>query len=164
MDVHLHGACMGKLVGPAGGGGGGGGAGHGISTQFRILPSALPTESIITDADRVSAAGHFPSMSLRVATPTPHRTFSPEPFKISDDFISSASTSPVQDAASSYLLHDIPAGFRRHSLGSGSPGSTSPKLVDKKPAARLEDGDIPEERAELGKETGPFSGGLLQIF
>ncbi|KAL2653673.1 hypothetical protein R1flu_021801 [Riccia fluitans] len=106
MDVHLHGACMGKLVGPAGGGGGGGGAGHGVSAQFRVLPNGLPSDFISTDGDRIHTANHFPSLTLRVAAPTPHRTFSPEPLKISDEFISSASTSPAQDAANGFLVHD----------------------------------------------------------
>ncbi|BBM98159.1 hypothetical protein MPTK1_1g11290 [Marchantia polymorpha subsp. ruderalis] len=151
MDVHLHGACMGKLVGPAGGGGGGGGPGPGVSTQFRVMPNGLPSDCISTDWDRIHAVGHFPSLTLRVATPSPHRTFSPEPLKISDEFISSGSNSPAQDALNGFLLHDIPAGVRRPSLTPTTSGNALSKLLDKKPAARLQDdGDVPEVLGAAG--------------
>lgn len=133
MDVHLHGACMGKLVGPAGGGGGAGGGG--ISTQFRILPNSLSSDCYSVDSEKVPVAGHRPALHLKASAPTPpHRTFSPEPLKIGDEYLPSGSNSPLPGATTGFLLHDAPAAVRRPSLThststSSSSSSSSPKQI-----------------------------------
>ncbi|CAM6092837.1 unnamed protein product [Calypogeia fissa] len=148
MDMHLHGACMGKLVGPTGGAGGVGG-GTGISTQFRILPNSMPSECYPVDPEKVPVGSQRPALHLRLSSPTPHRTFSPEPLKIGDEYNHpSGSSSPIPDSIpAGFLLYDTPSAVRRPALPhSSSPASTSPaKLIMDAKFVLDDDGDgLPE--------------------